>query len=84
MVGTLYVALTELQDFSDEIKDALTLFSRQTAVAIENARLYTELSCRVTQLEVLPRIYEKIIAVGIENIDRYSIFYMILLTKSWI
>jgi GAF domain-containing protein len=69
MVGVLFVNLQKPFSFSEEIKRVLELFASQAAIAIENARLYAELAGRIKQLEVLPGIYEKIIAAGIQYID---------------
>nr|MBC8492226.1 GAF domain-containing protein [Chloroflexota bacterium] len=70
VVGVLYVNLTVPHRFSENDKLLLGLFADQAAIAIENTRLYTELDRRVRQLEVLAGIYERIIAVGIEDVDR--------------
>ena len=69
-MGVLYVDLLTPHRFSENDKLVLGLFASHAAIAIKNTRLYVELSRRVTQLKILPTIYEKTIAVEIQDIDR--------------
>jgi GAF domain-containing protein/anti-sigma regulatory factor (Ser/Thr protein kinase) len=75
ITGVLYLNATQPHRFTEEEQSLLITLSDQAAIAIENARLYAqqtrtneELQHKVRELEVLPGIYEKIIAVGIKNI----------------
>jgi two-component system, NtrC family, sensor kinase len=77
VVGILYVNMPTPHQFSTNERQMLEIFASQSAIAIEKARLYAELSQRAkqlaqrtTQLEILPTIYEEIIAAGIQNTDR--------------
>jgi GAF domain-containing protein len=78
IAGVLYVDLFQPYHFTESDKLVLGIFASQAFVAIENARLYAQLSLRAKQLQVLPTIYERIIAVGIDYIDRlFDLLYAV-------
>ena len=69
VTAVLYLYDRDIHRFSEVETSLLSVLADQAAIAIKNARLYTELARRVKQLEILPTIYEKIIAMGIQNVD---------------
>ena len=69
VIGILYVDLLTPYRFAQNDRLALELFASQAAVAIENARLYAELSLRVKQLGIILDNNERIITVGVEDVD---------------
>lgn len=63
VVGVLNVEQTELAAFSAKDLDLLSLFASQAAIAIENARLYTEQQSRVIELQTIQNIVQKLTAL---------------------
>jgi GAF domain-containing protein len=70
IVGTLAAESSKRSAFSKYQLQLLQSLADQAAIAIENSKLYAELQRRNRQLQALRTIYEKIIAVGIEDVDR--------------
>lgn len=66
LVGTLEIASAEPARFTEHHRELVELFGRQAAIAIENARLYTqtdaELRRRLEALEALQRVTRDITA----------------------
>lgn len=60
VVGVLNVEQTKFAAFSAKDLDLLSLFASQAAIAIENARLYTELQSRVIELQTIQSIVQKL------------------------
>jgi len=56
IVGTLGVVTRQHRDFTAEDMELLTAIGDQIGIAIENARLYTDLAQRARQLEVVNRV----------------------------
>jgi GAF domain-containing protein len=70
LIGVLNIEHPQIDAFTQEDIPLLEAIASQVVIAFENARLYTELDQRVQQLKVLPGIYEKITAVGIEDVNQ--------------
>ena len=62
LVGLLRLGSRRYEAFSDEEMNALVALADQMAVAIENARLYTEAQQRLTRLSVLREIDRAIVS----------------------
>jgi diguanylate cyclase (GGDEF)-like protein len=60
VVGVLDVERTELGAFSPDELDLLTLFASQAAIAIENARLFTDQQRRVVELQAIQSIVQQL------------------------
>ncbi|MGI8968343.1 MAG: diguanylate cyclase [Chloroflexota bacterium] len=60
IVGVLDVERTEVRAFSDRDLDLLLLFASQAAIAIENARLFSEQQERVFELQTIQSIVQKL------------------------
>jgi diguanylate cyclase (GGDEF)-like protein len=59
VIGVLDVEREELNGFPPEEVDLLTLFASQAAIAIENARLFSEQQNRVFELQTIQSIVQK-------------------------
>ena len=70
VVGVLYLNLTEPREFSKDERRLLGLFADQAAMAIDNARLYTELSLQSKQRKILLENNSRIMKVDIGDVDR--------------
>ena len=62
-VGVLDIQSTELNAFDEATVAMLTMFSNQASIAIENARLYSLVEKRATQLEAINAIARQATAV---------------------
>lgn len=60
VIGVLDVERTERNAFSASDLAILTLFASQAAIAIENARLYSEQARRVVELQTIQSIVQKL------------------------
>jgi GAF domain-containing protein len=69
-VGVLFVNYRFLRSFPSNTRNTMEFFAGAAALAIERARLNDELEQKNKQLSVLREIYERIMAVGIKDIDK--------------
>jgi diguanylate cyclase (GGDEF)-like protein len=60
VVGVLNMERQEVDAFSQQDTDLLTLFASQAAIAIENARLFTEQQRRVVELQAIQSIVQQL------------------------
>lgn len=63
VIGVLNVERAEVDGFSHTDMNLLSLFASQAAIAIENARLFRELQNRVSDLQIIQRIVQKLTPV---------------------